>query len=135
MAGHKSGGSNCPWSEFWSEFPHFMGMGVVPAPSAVNYLFWIVRRTCRQRWDCCVRCCRGIAVRMLFSTSCLRSHWSSRRRSCLTLRSLLVCCCFTSLFVCFDSHQSQIEPLQIPCATKALPTRKILPDFFWITAT
>ena len=28
-----SGGSNSPWSEFWSEFPHFMGMGVVPAPS------------------------------------------------------------------------------------------------------
>ena len=27
-----SGGSN-PWSPFWSEFPHFMGMGVVPAPS------------------------------------------------------------------------------------------------------
>ena len=26
----KSGGSNSPWSEFWSEFPHFMGMGVVP---------------------------------------------------------------------------------------------------------
>ena len=26
-----SGGSNSPWSEFWSEFPHFMGMGVVPA--------------------------------------------------------------------------------------------------------
>ena len=25
-----SGGSN---SVFWSEFPHFMGMGVVPAPS------------------------------------------------------------------------------------------------------
>ena len=24
-----SGGSNSPWSEFWSEFPHFMGMGVV----------------------------------------------------------------------------------------------------------
>ena len=28
-----SGGSNSPWSEFWSEFPHFMGMGVVPASS------------------------------------------------------------------------------------------------------
>ena len=28
-----SGGSNSPWSEFWSEFPHFMGMGLVPAPS------------------------------------------------------------------------------------------------------
>ena len=28
-----AGGSNSPWSEFWSEFPHFMGMGVVPAPS------------------------------------------------------------------------------------------------------
>ena len=28
-----SGGSNSPRSEFWSEFPHFMGMGVVPAPS------------------------------------------------------------------------------------------------------
>ena len=28
-----SGGSNSPWSEFWSEFLHFMGMGVVPAPS------------------------------------------------------------------------------------------------------
>ena len=28
-----SGGLNSPWSEFWSEFPHFMGMGVVPAPS------------------------------------------------------------------------------------------------------
>ena len=28
-----SGGSNSPWSEFWSEFPHCMGMGVVPAPS------------------------------------------------------------------------------------------------------
>ena len=28
------GGSNSPWSEFWSEFPHFMGMGVVPAPSS-----------------------------------------------------------------------------------------------------
>ena len=28
-----SGGSNSPWSEFRSEFPHFMGMGVVPAPS------------------------------------------------------------------------------------------------------
>ena len=28
-----SGGSNSPWSEFWSEFPQFMGMGVVPAPS------------------------------------------------------------------------------------------------------
>ena len=31
-----SGGSNSSWSEFWSEFPHFMGMGVVPAPST-NY--------------------------------------------------------------------------------------------------
>ena len=30
-----SGGSNSPWSEFWSEFPHFMGMGVVPAPSKI----------------------------------------------------------------------------------------------------
>ena len=29
-----SGGSNSPWSEFWSESPHFMGMGVVPAPSS-----------------------------------------------------------------------------------------------------
>ena len=29
----KSGGSSSLWSEFWSEFPHFMGMGVVPAPS------------------------------------------------------------------------------------------------------
>ena len=28
-----SGGSDSPWSEFWSEFPHFMGMEVVPAPS------------------------------------------------------------------------------------------------------
>ena len=28
-----SGGSNSPWSEFWSEFPLFMGMGVAPAPS------------------------------------------------------------------------------------------------------
>ena len=28
-----SGGSDSPWSEFWSEFPHFMGRGVVPAPS------------------------------------------------------------------------------------------------------
>ena len=28
-----SGGSNSLWSEFWSEFPHFMGMGVVPASS------------------------------------------------------------------------------------------------------
>ena len=28
-----SGGSTSPWSEFWSEFPYFMGMGVVPAPS------------------------------------------------------------------------------------------------------
>ena len=42
-----SGGSNSPWSEFWSEFPglfrHFMGMGVVPAPSNFegrNTLFW-----------------------------------------------------------------------------------------------
>ena len=24
-----SGGSNSLWSEFWPEFPHFMGMGVV----------------------------------------------------------------------------------------------------------
>ena len=31
-----SGGSNSPWSEFWSEFPHFMGMGVVPAPSILG---------------------------------------------------------------------------------------------------
>ena len=28
-----NGGSNSPWSEFWSEFPHFMGMEVVPALS------------------------------------------------------------------------------------------------------
>ena len=28
-----SGGSNSPWSEFWSEFPICMGMGVVPALS------------------------------------------------------------------------------------------------------
>ena len=34
-----SGGSNSPWSEFWSEFPHFMGMGVVPAPS-INSRIW-----------------------------------------------------------------------------------------------
>ena len=27
-----SGGSNSPWSEFWSEY--FIGMGVVPAPSS-----------------------------------------------------------------------------------------------------
>ena len=32
------GGSNSPWSEFWSEFPHFMGMGVVPAPSVIGML-------------------------------------------------------------------------------------------------
>ena len=25
-----SGGSNSPWSEVWSEFPHFMGMGRFP---------------------------------------------------------------------------------------------------------
>ena len=25
-----SGGSNSPWSEFWSEFPHFMGWGWFP---------------------------------------------------------------------------------------------------------
>ena len=31
-----SGGSKSPWSEFWSEFPHFMGMGVVPAPSKIS---------------------------------------------------------------------------------------------------
>ena len=30
-----SGGSNSPSCEFWSEFPHFMGMGVVPAPSTI----------------------------------------------------------------------------------------------------
>ena len=29
-----SGGSHSPWPEFWSEFPQFMGMGVVPAPSS-----------------------------------------------------------------------------------------------------
>ena len=34
-----SGGSNSPWSEFWSEFPHFMGMGVVPAPSRLHKKF------------------------------------------------------------------------------------------------
>ena len=34
-----SGGSNSPWSEFWSEFPHFMWMGVVPAPSPKNTVF------------------------------------------------------------------------------------------------
>ena len=33
-----SGGSNSPWSEFWSEFPHFMGMGVVHAPSILTRL-------------------------------------------------------------------------------------------------
>ena len=33
------GGSNSPWSEFWSEFPHFMGMGVVPAPSTKEGVF------------------------------------------------------------------------------------------------
>ena len=32
--------SNSPWSEFWSEFPHFMGMGVVPAPSKVYICGW-----------------------------------------------------------------------------------------------
>ena len=32
-----SGGSNSPWSEFWSEFPHFMGMGVVAAPSIFDH--------------------------------------------------------------------------------------------------
>ena len=30
-----SGGSSSPWSEFWSEFPHVMGMEVVPAPSTI----------------------------------------------------------------------------------------------------
>ena len=34
-----SGGSDSPWSGFWSEFPHFMGMGVVPAPSRCS-LIW-----------------------------------------------------------------------------------------------
>ena len=32
-----SGGSNSLWSEFWSEFPHFMGMGVVLAPSILAF--------------------------------------------------------------------------------------------------
>ena len=35
-----SGGSNSPWSEFWSEFPRFMGMGVVPAPSKKGFHKW-----------------------------------------------------------------------------------------------
>ena len=53
-----SGGSNSPWSEFWSEFPHFMGMGVVPAPSSKDFsshvpsnavLMWHQRRnSCRS---------------------------------------------------------------------------------------
>ena len=45
-----SGGSNSPWSKFWSEFPHFMGMGVVPAPSR---LFPDLKRFARIR-----RCAR-----------------------------------------------------------------------------
>ena len=32
-----SGGSTSPWSGFWSEFPRFMGMGVVPAPSRLTF--------------------------------------------------------------------------------------------------
>ena len=31
-----SGGSNSPWSKFWSEFPHFMGMGVGRGRSTVG---------------------------------------------------------------------------------------------------
>ena len=30
---------NSPWSEFWSEFPPFTGMGVVPAPSTKVFAF------------------------------------------------------------------------------------------------
>ena len=43
-----SGGSNSRWSEFWSEFPHFMGMGVVPAPS----IFSIILLLPLQFWLC-----------------------------------------------------------------------------------
>ena len=39
-----SGGSNSPWSESWSEFPHFMGMGVVPAPSMFGCLVGVVQK-------------------------------------------------------------------------------------------
>ena len=57
-----SGGSNSQWSEFWSEFPHFMGMGVVPAPSNITLggrglLFWggckwgcIISNSQIQKW-------------------------------------------------------------------------------------
>ena len=49
----KSGGSNSPWFEFWSEFPHFMGMGVVPAPSkrfdiVVETVFEIASGLCEK---------------------------------------------------------------------------------------
>ena len=47
-----SGGSNSPWSEFWSEFPHFMGMGVV----------------FRQRWHFPVFCLPQEAFKVIFET-------------------------------------------------------------------
>ena len=31
-----SGDSNSPWSEFWSEFPHFMGMGGFPHRGSIG---------------------------------------------------------------------------------------------------
>ena len=38
-----SGGSNSPWSEFWSEFPHFMGIQRVSNAALANaaLVFWI----------------------------------------------------------------------------------------------
>ena len=36
-----SGGSNSPWSELWSEFPHFMGMGwLLPSPKRFSHNSW-----------------------------------------------------------------------------------------------
>ena len=54
-----SGGSNFAWSVFWSEFPHFTGMEVVPAPSKKHIKNTHIKNYCCSRNDYRINSFRG----------------------------------------------------------------------------
>ena len=86
-----SGGSNSPWSEFWSEFPHFMGMGVGPAPSIFQQLrFGVFREGVFQKMPALEgQFLKEIAVGFAGENCVVYLEWWTSAQGCLGVESKL----------------------------------------------
>ena len=76
-----SGGSNSPWSEFWSEFPHFMGMGVVSCTVNNWKTYWL---------QLCFFACGGVWLK-LFLLLTFELFRLQLKLFCLQLRYVSQC--------------------------------------------